>query len=288
MPETNIGIELQITQEYTGTNIALCWLIPQWKEVFDFDTLTRGKGSTVGKVINGTLFNNKMTLVAGVANTGSDRNWTGHLLAQANWYGFGRLAWSTVGFTADIAEEWTRMTFSNEGVVVSTVSDMLLKSWHVFESYTSPVGLGFMVEVNNRRMEPAPEYRQKYHHADSKGIGFDRSHSGNGYIDQYCNALADKLNDPHACPEGILLWIHHLPYDFELKSGQTLIQRIYDSYFMGVNDVENMVRQWEGIKDYIDNEQYESVHNKLLQQLKWAKEWREVLHFIFPQNIRNP
>lgn len=171
MPKTQLGMELQITQEYTGTNVALCWLIPQWKEIFDFATMAKGTGSTVQRVVDGSLFNDDRSLVAGVANTGSDRNWTGHPLAQSNWHGFGRLAWDSSLDVKQIADEWTRMTFSSDDTVVRTVSGMLMGSWETFERSTSPYGLGIMVEGGVRRLHPEPLGRQNYHKASAEAVG---------------------------------------------------------------------------------------------------------------------
>lgn len=275
MFETNTAIELMITQEYTGTNIALCWKVPQWKKVFDFDTKAKGVGSTVPKVVNGSLFDYDISLVAGVANTGSDRNWTSHHLHQANWYGFGRLAWNPELDGEKIAEQWVRMTFSNEEKVVSNITDMLTGSWESFERYTSPLGLGIMVEFGTRRMMPVPSKRQRYHRADKTGVGYDRTRSGSGFVEQYHKPVADMFNSPETCPEELLLWFHHLPYTYRLESGETLIQTLYDSYYKGVKEVRAMIEKWKDLKGCIDEKRYDQVLKRLKKQLEWAIIWRD-------------
>ena len=275
MPKTQMGIELQLAQEYTGASVALCWLIPQWKEVFDFDTMAKGPGSTVQRVLDGSLFSHDISLVAGVANTGNDRNWTGHPLAQANWYGFGRLAWDPALEPERIADEWTRMTFSSDAAVVRGVAGLLLGSWKTFESYTSPIGLGLMVEMAERRLNPAPAQRQPFHKAAADGIGYDRTRGGSGYVDQYHPSVADRFNDLKTCPEELLLWFHHVPYTHELKSGRPLTQELYASYREGVREVEAMIAIWESLQDRMDAQHHADVRQKLLEQLKLAERWRD-------------
>jgi len=278
MPNTQLGIELQLTQEYTGANVALCWLVPQWKEIFDFDTMAKGPGSTVQRVVDGSLFSHDRSLVAGVANTGSDRTWTGHPLAQANWYGFGRLAWDPALDAERIAAEWTRMTFSSDPAVVRGVTGMLTGSWKTFETYTSPLGLGIMVEKADktiRRLHPAPAQRQPFHKASGTGIGYDRTRGGSGYVDQYHPPVAEIFNDLATCPEELLLWFHHVPYTHVLKSGRPLIQDIYAAYGEGVRQVEGMITIWQGLEGRIDPERHGDVLEKLREQLTLAELWRD-------------
>jgi alpha-glucuronidase len=283
MPNTQTGIELQLTQEYTGTHTALCWLIPQWREIFDFDTMAKGAGSTVKRVIDGSLHDHGLSLVAGVANTGSDRNWTGHPLAQANWYGFGRLAWDPTLEPEQIADEWTRMTFPQEDAVVTGITAMLLGSWRTYEQFTHPIGLNLMVERGTRRLHPEPAARQVFHRATRTGVGFDRTRGGSGYVDQYHLPVADMYNELATCPEELLLWFHHVPYTHELKSGQTVIQHLYVSYREGVRGVESMITTWESLEDRMDAQRYADVREKLQDHLQLAERWRDTLIAYFQE-----
>ena len=283
MPGTQVGIEVQLAQEYTGTSVVLCWLMPQWKEIFDFDTMAKGPGSTVARQIEGSLFGHKHSLVAGVANTGSDRNWTGHPLAQANWYGFGRQAWEPSLEPKQIADEWTRMTFSHDDAVVQGITGMLLGSWETFERYTSPVGLGLMVEPDVRRLYPRPRGRRRFHGANATGVGIDRTRTGTGFVDQYHPPVADMFNDLETCPEELLLWFHHVPYTHELQSGRTLIQEFYASYRQGVREVEEMIATWNSLQGRIDAQRHADVVERLQMQLDLAEEWRDIMIRYFSQ-----
>ena len=281
MPATQVGIELQLTQEYTGTHVALCWLMPQWREVYDFDTMAKGPGSTVARQLDGSLFGHKHSLVAGVANTGSDRNWTGHPMAQANWYGFGRQAWDPSLDPKMIADEWTRMTFSHDDKVVQAITNMLLGSWQTYENFTHPLGLNLMIERGTRRLHPTPAARQSFHRASRTGVGFDRTREGSGYVDQYHPPVADMFNELATCPEELLLWFHHVPYTHVLRSGDTVIQHLYNSYREGVRGVESMIATWESLEGRMDARRHDDVRKKLQDHLKLAELWRDTLIAYF-------
>lgn len=288
MPNTNLGIEVQITQEYTGGNVALCWLIPQWKEIFDFDTLAKGPGSTVRKVVEGSLDGHPLSLVAGVANTGTDRNWTGHPLAQANWYGFGRLAWDSSLEPHSIADEWTRMTFSHDDKVVRGITGILLGSWRTYEQFTQPLGLNLMVERARCRLYPEPVFREPFHGATETGVGRDRTRGGTGYVDQYPPPVADRFNDLDTCPEELLLWFHHVPYTHTLKSGETLIQHMYASYRGGVRGVGVLIAAWDALQGHVDAQRHDDVRQKLQEQLKLAEHWRDTCICYFSEKSGIP
>ena len=275
MPGTQVGIEVQLAHEYTGTAFALCWLMPQWKEVFDFDTMAKGPGSTVDRVVDGSLEGHALSLVAAVSNLGNDRNWTGHPLSQANWYGFGRQAWEPSLEPEQIADEWTRMTFPHDDTVIQVVKEMLLGSWEIYERCTSPVGLGMMVEGGTRRLHPTPAGRQRFHCADETGVGHDRTRNGSGYVDQYCPPVADMFNDLATCPEKLLLWLQHVPYTHVLQSGRTVIQELYTSYRQGVREVEEMIATWESLRDRMDGQRHADVLERLQRQLELAELWRD-------------
>ena len=275
MPRSNLGMEVQLAQEYTGTDKTCCWLAPQWREVLDFDTQALGTGSTIARVVDGTLFQRPHSLIAGVANTGDGPQWTGHDLAQANWYAFGRLAWDPGLALDQIAQEWTRLTFGADPLVGRTIPDLLLRSRAVFEKYTSPLGLGLMVERAVRRMAPAPAAREPWHRADTHGVGYDRTRSGSGFVDQYHAAVSDQFNDLATCPESLLLWFHHVPYSWCLKSGRPLIEALCDAYQEGVAEVESMVAQWAGLAGHIDPPRHARVQVRFQEQLAWARIWRD-------------
>lgn len=282
LEKTNVNLELQITQEYTGQQKHLCYLVPMWKEVMDFDTYSKGKDSFVKKLIRG----NRIGGVAGVANVGNDANWTGHQLAQANLYGFGRLLWNADLSAEEIANEWVSLTFSNDKTVVDTISNMLLKSRRIYENYTSPLGIGWMVNPGHHYGPNVDGYEYDkwgtYHRADHIGIGVDRTvKSGTGYTSQYHKEVAAKYEEMDACPEELLLFFHRVPYTYKLKSGETLIQYIYNSHFDGVQQAIKLKEQWQSIKGKIKESSYKHVLSRIEEQIEHSKEWRDVINSYF-------
>jgi alpha-glucuronidase len=286
MERTNQMLELQITQEYTGQQKDLCFLVPQWKEVLDFDTYAKGKGSTVKAVVGGEVFPCRMSGIAGVSNVGDDQNWTGHTLAQANLYGFGRLTWNPDLSAEEIADEWVRLTFGHDPLVVETIREMLLESWRVYESYTAPLGVGWMVKPGHHYGPDVDGYEYScwgtYHYADHKGIGVDRTvKTGTGFTGQYFSPNREMYESLETCPDELLLFFHHVPYTHRLKSGETVIQHIYNTHFEGVERVEDFIRRWTRLNGKIDAERHEHVLEKFRGQLENAKEWRDVINAYF-------
>jgi alpha-glucuronidase len=288
MPQSNQMMELQITQEYTGHERHVCFLVPMWKTVLDFDTHAKGKGTEVKKVLSGEAFNYTHSGIAGVSNIGDDDNWTGHLLAQANLYGFGRLVWNPDLSSTQIAEEWTHQTFGGDEKVNEVVLGILNSSWRTYEDYTMPLGIGFMSNGGGSNDEahfsPAPAKRKKYHKADSKGVGYDRTKVVKGhahYAGQYHQPVYERYKNIETCPEELLLFFHHVPYTHKLKSGKTVIQHIYDSHNDGVRQVEKYLSDWKTLEGLIDNERFEHVSDKLREQIKYAEEWRDVMNDYF-------
>ncbi|KFL17022.1 alpha-glucuronidase [Geobacillus stearothermophilus] len=286
MPKTNQMMEVQITQEYTGQQKHLCFLIPQWKEVLDFDTYAKGKGSEVKKVIDGSLFDYRYSGIAGVSNIGSDPNWTGHTLAQANLYGFGRLAWNPDLSAEEIANEWVVQTFGDDSQVVETISWMLLSSWRIYENYTSPLGVGWMVNPGHHYGPNVDGYEYShwgtYHYADRDGIGVDRTvATGTGYTAQYFPENAAMYESLDTCPDELLLFFHHVPYTHRLHSGETVIQHIYNTHFEGVEQAKQLRKRWEQLKGKIDEKRYHDVLERLTIQVEHAKEWRDVINTYF-------
>jgi alpha-glucuronidase len=279
-------IEFQITQEYTGHDKHICYLIPQWKEILDFDTYAHGSESRVSRVVDGSLFGYKYSGIAGVSNIGDDENWTGHLLAQANLYGFGRIAWNPDLEVAGITDEWIKLTFGNNEKVLSVVNDILLTSHRIYEDYTSPLGVGLMCNGGNTGQEghfsPAPESRVRYHKADSNGVGYDRTMaSGSGFTGQYNQPARSMYESLELCPDDLLLFFHHVPYNFKLKSGKSVIQHIYDTHNGGVEKVFEYFDKWQSLRGMIDDERYDDVLEGLRGQIGYAQEWRDSINSYF-------
>lgn len=286
LQHTNQILELQITQEYTGQQKHVCYLLPMWKEVLDFDTWAKGSGSTVKSIISGKLIPQKYCGIAAVSNIGDDMNWTGHILAQANFYGYGRLAWDMDMDSGSIAEEWVRLTFGNSEKIVGTIREILMDSWRAYENYTSPLGIGWMVNPGHHYGPSVDGYEYSpwgtYHRADRFAIGVDRTEKGGtGYAGRYYPENAQLYNSMEKCPEELLLFFHRVPYDYRLKSGKTLIQHIYDTHFEGAEQAERFRALWMELKGLIDDDRFEQVLNRLEIQVEDAAEWRDVVNSYF-------
>lgn len=291
MPKTPLMMEFQITQEYLGFSTHLVFLPKLYQEVLESDTYSKGKGSTVAKIIDGSLDNHKLTGIAGVANIGSDMNWTGHPFAQANWYGFGRLAWNPNLDSETIADDWLRMTFSNDEKFVKPVKEMMLDSREAVVNYMTPLGLHHIMDTghhygpgpwvsNLSRPEWNPVY---YHKADKNGIGFDRSSTGSNASTQYAPQVAKQFNNIASCPEKDLLWFHHVSWDYKLKNGATLWNSLALKYQEGVNQVAAMQTTWNKMEPYVDEQRFHEVQMLLNIQHKEAKWWRDACLLYFQQ-----
>lgn len=286
METTNQMIEFQITQEYTGQQRHLCYLVPQWKEVLDFETYVKGEGSSIKRIVDGSLHGNRLSGFAAVSNIGNDVNWTGHLLAQANLYGYGRLAWNPELSAEEIAEEWIRMTLGGNEKLVSVVLSMLMDSWSIYEAYTSPLGVGWMVNPDHHYGPNVDGYEYSkwgtYHFADCHGIGVDRTKAtGTGYAAQYRGMNYDTYESVENCPDELLLFFHHVPYTHVLHSGQTVIQHIYDTHFEGVERAEQLVAKWASLEGSMGELVHKHVTDRLAEQAAHAIEWRDMINTYF-------
>ncbi|RAJ97736.1 alpha-glucuronidase [Larkinella arboricola] len=295
MPQTPLGLEFQITQEYLGFATHLVYEAPIFKECLDSDTYVKGKGSTVAKVIDGSLHNYPLTAIAGVANTGSDRNWTGHPLAQANWYAFGRLAWDHTLSSEAIAREWTQMTLTTEPPSVKTVTEMLLKSREIYVNYNTPLGLSrpwtgahFAPEPWQNRSSRPDWTAVYYHRADSTGLGFDRTTSGSNALAQYRPEVQQQWNNPETCPLPYLLWFHHVPWAKKLSSGRTLWDELCTRFYTGADSVGWLQKQWAQVKKDVDPETFDNVAGRLATQQKEAIWWRDAWVLYLQEFARQP
>ncbi len=296
MPQTPLLMEFQITQEYTGQGTNLCYLAPLFKEVLDADTYVKGTGSSVAKIIDGSLHNYSCTGMAGVSNIGSDINWTGHPLAQANWYALGRLAWNHTLSSGSIAEEWIRQTFSNHPTVVKTLGNMLLQSHEAVVNYMTPVGLTHIM-YNGHHYGPMPwgntlnrpDWNPVYYHrADSAGIGFNRTATGTNALAQYAPGVQQLFGDANKCPDDYLLWFHRVAWDHKMQSGRTLWNELCHKYNEGVDTIRSFTRQWEQLQPLVDAERFRHVQQLLQLQLLDAIWWRDACLLYFQTFARQP
>ena len=296
MPKTPLMMEFQITMEYLGQGTSLCYLAPLFKEALESDTYEKGEGSTVAKVVDGSLENHSLTGIAGVSNVGADRNWTGHPFDQANWYAFGRLAWNHELTSEQIANEWIRMTFSNDDEVLKKIESIMLPSRETVVNYMDPLGLN-MIFGYDFHYGPGPwiDYSPHkdwnstyYHRADSIGVGFDRTKTGSDYLDQYHKPVAEKFASLATCPDNELLWFHHVPWNYKMKSGQTLWDEICYHYYAGADSVRGMQRTWNSLEGKIDKEEFHDVQMLLSIQENEAVWWRNACLLYFQTFSKMP
>jgi alpha-glucuronidase len=296
MPKTPLAMEFQITKEYMGFATHLVYLGSFWEEVLRSDTYRPRKGSTVAKILDGSVSNYARTAIAGVANIGTDRNWSGSQFDQANWYAFGRLAWNPLLSSKAIAEDWVRMTFSNDPRFVAPVVDMMMTSHEAVVDYMTPLGLHHLMGRGHHygpgpwvEGGPRADWTSVYfHRADAKGIGFDRTRTGSNAVAQYAPPVAAEFNDIKRTPEQFLLWFHHVPWDYRTQSGRILWDELVYRYTHGVDMVREMGAEWQKLAPYVDAERYAQVASFLKIQEKEAKWWRDASIAYFQTFSKRP
>jgi alpha-glucuronidase len=282
-PKTNTGLEVEITKEYLGFETHLVYLGTMWQEVLEADTFQKGPGSTVAKVIDGSLNGNKLTEMAGVSNIGADRNWTGSIFDQANWYAFGRLAWNPNDSAETIANDWVKMTFTANPAFVKPVVAMMMGSRETAVDTMTPLGLTHLMGTSHHygpgpwvddagRADWNPVY---FHRADKLGIGFDRTPTGSNAVAQYAPPLAEEFSNVATTPEKYLLWFHHVPWTATTKSGRTLWDELVTRYTQGVDNVAAMEATWGKLRLYVDAQRFNLTNDLLRIQARDATLWRD-------------
>lgn len=307
MSKTAMMIEYQITMEYLGGSNHLVYLSPLFEECLDSETYSTEGGATVAQITTGETYPEaySTTAIAGVANIGRDANWCGHDFAQSSWYAFGRLAWDTDLSSEEIAREWLQQTFSTDEKFVEPVLDMMMTSRETAVDYMMPLGLHHIFagihhygpepwyEPEGARLDWLPKY---YHQAGTDGIGFDRTREGSGNVDQYHEPLASMYNSLETCPEELLLWFHHIPWDHKMASGRTFWDEMCHRYDRGIKKVREYQAVWEGARPYVDAERWEAVNGKLTIQESDARWWRDACIQYFglfsgmpvPEDVEQP
>ena len=306
MKKTPLMAELQITQEYLGHSYQLAFLGTMWEEFLKSDTWQEGKNSTVARTTDGSIFSQRYTAMAGVANIGLDANWCGHHFAQANWYAFGRLAWNNALMSEAIAYEWLQLTFLPaeggstkewEDNFIKPVQQMMMDSREAVVNYSMPLGLHHIFSAHEH-YGPGPWYAPEkvrkdwtppyYHQAGSNGIGFDRTSTGSNAVAQYHEPLASEFSSTEKCPEKFLLYFHHLPWDFKLKNGKILWDELCYRYQDGLDEVRNFQKTWDKVKPYIDEQRFTEVQHKLQRQCRDAQFYKDGCVLYFQQFSKRP
>ena len=287
MQKTQMMVEFQLTQEYLGAANHLIYLAPMWQEFFSY-------------VKHGSL-----KAMAGVANIGDDTNWCGHHFAQANWYAFGRTAWNPALKPEEIADEWIRQTFSSDERLLSPVRQIMQESREACVKYMMPLGIHHIF-AGTHHYGPEPWYAPKglradwtppyYHKADSIGMGFDRTLTGTANVRQYPEALCRLYNDINTCPENLITWFHHVPWDHKMKSGRTFWDELCHQYDEGVHEARRFLAVWDAMQPYVDAQRFSEVQRKLRIQARDAEWWRDACLLYFqtfshrpiPQDMEHP
>ena len=279
MKQTPQMAELQITQEYLGQSRHLVYLSPMWKEFFSNVRPSRLVG------------------VAGVANIGDDANWCGHHFSQANWYAFGRLAWNPELSSEEIADEWLRLTFTQEKHFVSIMQGVMMRSREACVNYMMPLGLHHIFMFDHHYGPEPDGYKASYplewcpvyyHKADSMGVGSDRTAAtGTNATGQYPEPYASMYENINTCPEEYLLWFHHVAWNYRMKNGLTLWQTLCLRYQQGVDEVDRTVVAWQKMKPYVDEQRWREVDERLNHQAENAREWRDVCLGYFEKFAKN-
>lgn len=290
MRKTPLMIEFQITQEYLGWSKQMAYLAPLYKEVLDADTYALGPGTTVAKTTDGSLFEHPVSAIAGVANTGTDRNWTGHHLAQANWFVFGRLAWDHRLTSEEMLREWIAMTFTGHERLMGPLESMMMKSREAVVNYMMPLGLHHLFYTGHHYgPEPwandpfsRPDWQPPYYHkADASGVGFDRSRTGSNAASQFYAPLSEIYDNVDTCPENLILWFHHVPWDHRMQNGNTLWEEMCRLYTLGVDQARDFQKTWDGLEPYIDRGRFLDIQYRLKIQARDAQWWRDACLLYF-------
>ena len=283
LESTNQALELQVTQEYTGQSTMLAYLAPMWEEVFKTDTHVTGTDRRLlGDVVDGGAQGHADTAIVGVANLGNADNLTGHHFSQANLFAFGRQAWDWRLGSEDLAEDWVRMTWSNDDHVVGTIVDMMMGSWEALVSYQTPLGMGHQFRSSDHygpfpsqwfiMDDWSPVY---YNKADSAGLGFDRSATGRDFVSQYFPPLERQYGDIASVPENLMMWFHHVPWDHRMRSGRPFWDELVYRYQMGVQYVTWMRDTWASLEGRVDARRFAEVSAKLAAHEADAADWRD-------------
>ncbi len=280
--QTSAAMEVQITQEYTGQQRHLVYLAPLWKEKLDFDLHAENRSTPVKQIIEGRSFHRPLGGMIGVSCVGRN-GWLGAPLALANLYAFGRLAWNPDLSAEQIAEEWTRQSISNDGLVVSTVDKMLMQSWPAYVDYTGFLGTQTLTDITGSHYGPNIESSERngwgqWHRDDAQGIGMDRTvSSGTGFIGQYPPQVAHLYESLATCPDSLLLFFHHVPWTHKLHDGKTVIQYVYDSHYKGAQEAAELGKQWDTLEDRIDPDLFADESARLAYQAGHAIVWRDAI-----------
>jgi len=284
LKKTSMAIELQVSQEYLGQQAHLVYLPPLWKTILDFNLRVDNKESYVRDIVSGERFKRPLGGYAAVVNVGQDPTWLGSHLAMSNLYAYGRLAWDPTSDPEESLQDWIRLTFGLDRKVLDTITEMSMKSWPAYESYTGNLGIQTLTDILYTHFGPNPASQDnngwgQWTRADRHMIGMDRTtKNGTGNAGQYPSEIAKVYENPDRTPDDLLLWFHHVDYTYRLKSGKTVIQHFYDAHYKGAATAQTFVPLWESLKDKVDSERYNHVLYRQIYQAGHSIVWRDAIN----------
>ena len=287
LQHTPQAIELQTTQEYTGQQRHMVFLVPMWRTALDTDLRANNRSTPVKEIVEGKSFHQPTGGFVSVVNVGLDANWLHSPLALANLYGYGKLAWNPDATSEQIIDTWTRLTFGNDPEVVSTINDLQLNSWHTYEQYTGNLGIGTLTDIIGIHFGPGVGSAEnngwgQWFRADPKGVGMDRTvATGTGYIGQYPKELAAIYESLATCPDDLLLFMHHVPYTHILHNNKTVMQDMYDEHYTGAATAATYPMIWQKLHGHIDNQRFDQVKALFVYQAGHAIVWRDAVNDWF-------
>ncbi len=295
MKQTSVIAEIQATQEYLGQAKHLVYLGTLWQEFLESDTQAKGRGSTVAKVLAGKVQPSQITGMVSVVNPGTDRNWCGHHFSQSNWYAAGRLAWNPELSAETVADEWVRMTFTNDDKTVGIIRGMMMSSRETFVNYTMPLGLHHLIGGDHYAPQPWNDRAPRadwtatyYHKASEDGIGFDRTKRGDRAVEQYFPPVCEMFDDLRNCPEKYLLWFHRCAWDYRTKSGRILWDELCGKYQEGARQAAALQETWQSLANGIDSRRHQEVSERLAIQAADAAKWRDQILEYFGRFSKRP
>ncbi|KAK3392911.1 glycoside hydrolase superfamily, partial [Podospora didyma] len=283
IPNTNMAIELQITQEYLGHQDHLVYIPPLWKTILDFDLRVDSKSSLVRNIVSGQHFKRPLGGYAGVVNVGTNTTWLGSHLAMSNLYAYGRLAWNPTGDPQALLQDWVKLTFGLDKDVLKVITDISMASWPAYENYSGNLGIQTLTDILYTHYGPNPASQDnngwgQWTRADHTMIGMDRTvANGTGNAGQYPPEVAKVFENVETTPDDLLLWFHHVDYKHRLHSGKTVIQHFYDAHYKGAETAQTFAPAWRSLSGKIDQERFEHVLFRLQYQAGHSIVWRDAI-----------
>ncbi|KAJ6084573.1 hypothetical protein N7486_011373 [Penicillium sp. IBT 16267x] len=292
--KTKAVIEFQVAQEYLGQQSHFVYMAPLWKEILDFDMRIDGKPSAIRDIVSGERLGWSRSGYSTVLNIGSDDTWIGHHLSLSNLYAYGRMTWDPCSDPTSIIQDWTRLTFSLDQIVVDTVTKISMESWPTYENYSGNLGIQTLCDIIYTHYGPSPGSQDgngwgQWTRANKNSIGMDRTlATGSGNTAQYPAEVAVVFENIETTPDDLLLWFHHVPYTHRLKSGKTVIQHFYDAHYEGAEHAQTFPVEWAKLKGLIDDHRFEHVAFKLKYQAGHAIVWRDSVNYFYFNKCRIP